>query len=276
MSAQHSRLTATLRALEDLTRHHPDHDVDEYELARYLAVAPANMPAHHYIKSPQRGKFLRVLAVLETRKFVYVTQNGFWRLHITKLGRQWLDHQESLPETEPQQEVIAGLATESPVTAAPTADVWRGPRPSQVPPRAPTDRFTTAALGAATLAAVVIFAFGVLPQGPLAQRAAAQPETGSAVTLQAVPTLPPATPAAPPPAAPIATPRAYVVANTGGAGVFLRDAPKSGAAVTALPEASRLIEVSPPASVSGTQWLHVRTASGTVGFVSAAYTVPER
>lgn len=276
MSAQHSRLTATLRALEDLTRHHPDRDVDEYELARYLELAPANMPAHHYIKSPQRGKFLRVLALLETRKFVYVTQNGFWRLHITKLGRQWLDHQDSLPAPEAQAEPTVELAPEPPALAPPTADVWRGPRPSQVPPRAPTDRFTTAALGAATLAALVIFAFGVLPQGPLAQRAAAQPETASAVTLQAVPTLPPVTPTPAPPAAPVATPRSYVVANTGGVGVFLRDAPKSGAAVTALPEASRLIEVSPPASVSGTQWLHVRTTSGTVGFVSAAYAVPER
>lgn len=273
MSAQHSRLTATLRALEDLTRHHPDRDVDEYELARYLAVAPDSMPAHHYIKSPQRGKFLRVLAVLEARKFVYVTQNGFWRLHITKLGRQWLEYQESLPEPEAQTEPAVELAPEPPALPPHTADVWRGPRPSQVPPRAPTDRFTTAALGAATLAAVVIFAFGVLPQGPLAQRAAAQPETSSAVTLQVVPTLPPVTPTTPPPAA---TPRAYVVANTGGAGVFLRDAPQTGAAVTALPEASRLIEVSPPASVSGTQWLHVRTTSGTVGFVSAAYTVPAR
>lgn len=276
MSAQYSRLTATLRALEDLTRHHPDRDVDEYELARYLAVAPANMPAHHYIKSPQRGKFLRVLAALETRKFIYVTQNGFWRLHITKLGRQWLDHQETLPEFEAQPEPAMEPALEPPALAQPAADIWRGPRPSRVPPRAPADRFTTAALGAATLAAAVIFAFGVLPQGPLAQRAAAQQDTSSAVTLQVVPTPPPATPVAPPPAAPIVTPRAYVVANTGGAGVLLRNAPQSGAAVTALPEASRLVEVSPPASVSGAQWLHVRTTTGAVGFVSAAYTVPAR
>lgn len=276
MSAQHTRLMATLRALEDLARHHPERDVDEYELARYLELTPANMPAHHYIKSPQRGKFLRVLAVLEARKFVYVTQNGFWRLHVTKLGRQWLDHQESLPKPEAQSEPVLELVPEPPALVPPTADVWQGPRPSQVPPRAPADRFTTAALGAATLAAVVIFAFGVLPQGPLAQRAAAQPETSSAVTLQVVPTLPPVTPTAPPPAAPVATPRSYVVANTGGAGVLLRNAPKSGAAVTALPEDSRLIEVAPPASVSGTQWLHVRTESGAVGFVSAMYAVPAR
>lgn len=279
MTADDARLIETLRALQDLARHHPAHDIDEYQLARYLGLAPSTMPAHHYIKSPQRGRFLRVLAQLEGRKFVYVTQNGFWRLHITKLGRQWLDYQASLPQFEVREEAPTDESLDR-AARTPTpplaADVWHGPRPSQLPPRTPGDRFTTAALGAATLAAVLIFIFTVLPQGPLAQNAAAKPEVTGAVTLQTVPTLPPATATTVPAATPLPAPRSYVVANTGGAGVFLRDAPKSGNTVTALPDQSPLIEVAPPATVDGVQWLHVRTASGVQGYVAAAYTAPAR
>lgn len=276
MSDPYSQFSTALGALEELARHHPERDVDEYALARYLAIVPENMPAHHYIKSSQRGKFLRVLAALEAQQFIYVTHNGFWRLHMTRLGKQWLDDLDARPECDELSEHHEVPPSEPCTPARAMKEVWHGPRPSQVPPRTPSDRFTTAALGAATLAAVIIFAFGILPQGPLAQKAAAKPDTSVAVTMQVVPTVPPAVATAAPATTPTPSPRAYVVANTGGAGVLLRNAPKSGAAVTALPDNSKLVEVSPPATVNGAQWLHVRTATGTEGFVSAAYTVPAR
>lgn len=262
------QLRQALQALYELAQRYPQQDIDEYQLARQLDLIPATMLAHHYLKSPQRGKFLRVLTALEERKFIYVTQNGFWRLHLTASGKHWLAQREPVEPDEP-----AMTLPERHAVAPPTCGTeWQAPRPAPLPPHGYHDRFTTIALGVVTLAAVLTFAFGILPEGPLAQRAAAKPES-AAITLTTVPTLPPPPPTSTPLPSPTAPPpHRLVVANTGGIGVVLRSAPQTGSRLTALDDGTLLIEIGPATTVGGEAWLHVRAPDGTEGYVAARYT----
>lgn len=267
MVAMERQLRQALQTLYELAQRYPQQDIDEYHLARQLELIPATMLAHHYLKSPQRGKFLRLLTALEERKFIYVTQNGFWRLHLTANGRHWLaQRQPAAPaEAGDQTPVYQAIALPSCSTE------WQAPRPAPAPER--HDRVTTIALGVVTLAAVLTIAFGILPEGPLAGHAAAKPEAAS-LMLTTVPTLPPPPPTSTPPPTPTAPPpHRLIVANTGGIGVVLRSAPQTGARLAALADDTVLIELGPPTTAGGETWLHVRTPDGAEGYVAARYTV---
>lgn len=68
------------------------------------------------------------------------------------------------------------------------------------------------------------------------------------------------------------TGRSFVVANTGGEGVYLRRTPRLADRDTAYPEGTRLTAIGPDVNGDGQRWLHVRTPDGKTGYVPAQYT----
>ena len=68
------------------------------------------------------------------------------------------------------------------------------------------------------------------------------------------------------------TARSFVVANTGGDGVYLRRTPRLADRDTAYPEGTRLTAIGPDVNGDGQRWHHVRTPDGKTGYVPAQYT----
>ena len=277
-----------LGILADLEQAGAGTELDEFSLAVALDLVPATIPPFTYTMSPARGELLRVLTALEASKCLYATKNGFWRLRLTAAGRRAL----AAPVEPPVAADATGPAdrtppfvhverTPSPAVPAPS---WEAPRTAQVRVEPRKDWFTGIALGVTLCAAVLIFVFSSFVQGPLAQQAAAQPDAPVVVapppaSLPVASIAPPA--ATPSPKAspatgggvpPAATKRYYVVANTGGSGVYLRRTPQLDDRLTAWPDATRLEELGPSVSAGGLTWRHVRTPDGKEGYVPAQYT----
>lgn len=101
-----------------------------------------------------------------------------------------------------------------------------------------------------------------------------------APTAPPTPTSPAASPtpvpAPPSPTAapPTATPSAYLVANTGGDGVYLRRAPGSDERIKAWPDRTRLTVAGADRQVGGKTWRNVKDPDGNVGWVLADYLEP--
>ena len=114
------------------------------------------------------------------------------------------------------------------------------------------------------------------------------PATFAPIIIDATPTRPAlrptSTPPPPPPptttttttttTAPAAvTVTTYVVGNTDGEGVFIRNTPDLEDKVKAWPDGTEMVEVGPPRSLGQTIWNNVRDPDGTVGWVPAQYLV---
>ena len=67
-------------------------------------------------------------------------------------------------------------------------------------------------------------------------------------------------------------PRNYIVANTGGQGVYLRRTANLEDRDTAYADDTVLVQIGPDVQAGGTTWHNVRTPDGKVGFVPAQFT----
>lgn len=112
-------------------------------------------------------------------------------------------------------------------------------------------------------------------------RRASAPTLTPTVAEVAAPTEAPAQGAITPTSAPTAVPptataafvaRSYVVANTGGQGVYLRRTANMEDRDTAYVDGTILVQVGPDLQAGGLTWRHVRAPDGRVGFVPAQYT----
>lgn len=139
-----------------------------------------------------------------------------------------------------------------------------------------------ARLLAGLIVALLLLAIGLFA---LSRRASAPTLTPAATVEGAVPTAPAATtgvaqptaakvaPTAAPPTATVApVPRSYIVANTGGQGVYLRRTANLEDRDTAYADGTVLVQIGPDVQAGGTTWHNVRTPDGKVGFVPAQFT----
>lgn len=78
--------------------------------------------------------------------------------------------------------------------------------------------------------------------------------------------------AAPPTATTAFVPRNYIVANTGGQGVYLRRTANIEDRDTAYADDTVLVQIGPDVQAGGITWRNVRTPDGKVGFVPAQFT----
>ena len=113
---------------------------------------------------------------------------------------------------------------------------------------------------------------------PATATAGERPQAGTTPTSQAGVPRPTATAVAPtpPPAEPRPTGRVFVVANTGGEGVFLRRTPRLGDRDTAYEDGTRLEQIGDDVTAEGILWRRVRAPDGKTGFVPAQYTSESR
>lgn len=265
MNAQHERILGIIADLAIDGR-----EVDEYSVAQACGAIPAALPRHSWVNHSSREDLLHAFTILDQHKLIYVTRRGYWGLHLTKRGRQHLER----PVEPPAPPPIPFLADDTPTPPTASPQQWEGPRPtlSAFAPR--QDHFySTLALAVVALGALLLFAFGQSTFNPVAGPSAAAPEGANATPPSiTLPTPPPPTPA--PATQPTATPtpRTFVVANTGGDGVFLRSAPLNGARLGAWGDGTPLQEIGPEQSVGGVQWRHVRTPDGGEGYVPSQYT----
>lgn len=81
------------------------------------------------------------------------------------------------------------------------------------------------------------------------------------------------TPATAVPTAPPSAARTFVVANTGGEGVYLRRTPRLADRDTPYADGTRLVAIGADVAGEGQQWHHVRTPDGKTGYVPTVYTV---
>ena len=72
-------------------------------------------------------------------------------------------------------------------------------------------------------------------------------------------------------ATPATTPRRFVVANTGGEGVYLRRTPRLADRDTAYAEGTQLIATGDDVHGEGQRWHHIRTPDGKSGYIPAQY-----
>lgn len=66
--------------------------------------------------------------------------------------------------------------------------------------------------------------------------------------------------------------RTYIVANTGGDGVYLRKTPDLADRDKAYPEGTALVAIGPDTTANGEIWHNVRAPDGRTGWVPARYT----
>ena len=138
-----------------------------------------------------------------------------------------------------------------------------GAPPGQRPPRPPRrgenwspGTFSPAIFLVGLLVVGILVAAGILSQrGRLATPAA------TAVGGQAGATI----------TAPANATRTFVVANTGGEGVYLRRTPRLADRDTAYVEGTILTAIGADEQVDGQSWHHVRTPDGKTGYVPAQY-----
>ena len=260
-----------LQIIDDLTE--IGREVDEFSVAVACGAISPKLPRHAWVHHPLRGELIQIITNLESEQLIYTTRRGYWGMYITKLGRRTLAALAATPQSAMTLDTLDTLpASPEPIVE----EAWETPRPAALPFNRRHDHFySTLALAIAGLGALLIFAFGQSAYSPLARDSAAA-SIGLAAT-PAIPTaLPIATIVAPTPtAAPtVQVAKVYVVANTGGEGVFLRQAPKTGTKLSAWAEKTRLEEIGPTQQVDGATWLHVRAPDGGEGYVPAQYTAP--
>jgi hypothetical protein len=70
--------------------------------------------------------------------------------------------------------------------------------------------------------------------------------------------------------------RRFIVANTGGEGVYLRRTPKLADRDTAYPDNTQLVAIGDDVNGEGLLWRHVRTPDGKSGYIPAQYTTEAR
>lgn len=152
------------------------------------------------------------------------------------------------------------------------------PPQSPYPPRPPRrgDNWTPNAFSPAIfLVAILVIAF-LVAAAYFSQRG--RGETGTVPGAIPPGATAPAGTAAPtanagaPTATGTGTARSFVVANTGGDGVYLRRTPRLADRDTAYPEGTRLVAIGPDVNGEGQSWHHVRTPDGKTGYVPAQYT----
>ncbi len=260
-----------LQIINDLTE--VGREVDEFSVAVACGTISPKLPRHAWVHHPLRGDLIQIVTNLESEKLIYTTRRGYWGMYITRLGQRTLAALAATPQSEMTLDTLEVL----PPQPEPVAEeAWETPRPAALPFTRRHDHFySTLALAIAGLGALLIFAFGQSAYSPLARDSAAAP-IGTAATPSIPIILPIATVVTPTPTAVPTVPAAkvYVVANTGGEGVFLRQAPKTGTKLSAWAENTRLEEISPAQQVAGTEWLHVRAPDGSDGYVPAQFTAP--
>jgi len=248
-------------------------EVDEFSVAVACGAIPAKLPRHAWVHHPSRGELLQIITNLESEKLIYITKRGYWGMYITKLGQRTLAALAATPQSAMTLDTLEVL----PAPPEPIAEeAWAVPRPVALPFARRHDHFySTLALAIAGLGALLIFAFGQSAYSPRARDSAAAPLSTAATPATPL-ILPIATAVTPvPTAAPtVQAAKVYVVANTGGAGVFLRQAPKTGTKLSAWAENTKLEEIGPAQQVGGADWLHVRAPDGGEGYVPALYIVP--
>jgi len=261
-----------LQIIDDLSE--VGREVDEFSVAVACGAISPKLPRHAWVHHPLRGDLIQIITNLESEKLIYTTKRGYWGMYITKLGQRTLAALAATPQSAMALDTLEVLPTPPEPVAE---EAWETPRPAALPFTRRHDHFySTLALAIAGLGALLIFAFGQSAYSPLARDSAAAP-IGTTAATPAVPTvLPITTIVAPTPtiAPTVPATKVYVVANTGGAGVFLRQAPQTGAKLSAWAEKTRLEEVGPAQQVGGANWLHVRAPDGTEGYVSEQYTAP--
>jgi len=260
-----------LQIIDDLTE--VGREVDEFSVAVACGAIPAKLPRHAWVHHPLRGDLIQIITNLESEKLIYTTRRGFWGMYITRLGQRTLAALAATPQAEMTLDTLEVL----PAQPEPIAEeAWATPHPAALAPARRHDHFySTLALAIAGLGALLIFAFGQSAYSPLARDSAAAP-IGTAATPSIPIVLPIATPVTPVPTAAPTVPvaKVYVVANTGGEGLFLRQAPKTGTKLSAWAEKTRLEEIGPAQQIAGANWLHVRAPDGDEGYVPAQYTAP--
>ena len=119
----------------------------------------------------------------------------------------------------------------------------------------------------------------------LGRRASAPGLTPTVEAVAVAPTVPPATATvqgvttalvaptvAPPTATAVFVPRDYIVANTGGQGVYLRRTATLEDRDTAYADDTVLAQIGPDVQAGGITWHHVRAPDGKTGFVPAQFT----
>lgn len=268
MNLQHERI---LRIIADLAGDNQS-EVDEFSVAEACGAIPTNLPRHAWVNHPCRGELLRVLTGLDQGRLIYLNKRGYWGIYLTQRGQQLIAERNTIPAIPEQQadHVITPTAELMPQPIAPEP-VWEGPRPAMLPISPRHDHFySTLTLAIAALGAILIFAFGQNVFSPVSHEAGA-----ASNPVIASPSLPPKLPIAITATAVPPTPvtvKTYLVANTGGDGVFLRKAPQDGAKLAAWPDNTPLIEAGPDQTINSTTWRHVRAPDGSEGYVPAQYT----
>lgn len=262
MNARQLRI---LGIIADLEERYDGHEVDEYSVAQACGAIPDALPRHAWVKHPSRGELLQLFTALDQAHLIYVTRRGYWGFHLTQQGRVALESPHPVDDSLAPEQPHAG------VEYLPALPQWEGPRPAAFTPR--NDHFySTMALAVAALGALLIIAFGQSTFSPLARDSAAAANASPALTisLPATSTPLPVSSVLPTPTAP--SYRTFVVANTGGDGVYMRRTPQYGDKLGAWAERTILVEIGPEREVNGIVWRHVRTPDAVEGFVPAQYT----
>lgn len=143
----------------------------------------------------------------------------------------------------------------------------RGAPPGQRPPRQPRrgeswspGTFSPAIFLVGLLVVGILVAAGILSQrGRLATPAATMVSGQAGATITAP--------------APANVARTFVVANTGGEGVYLRRTPRLADRDTAYVDGTKLTAIGADEQGDGQSWHHVSTPDGKTGYVPAQYTV---
>jgi hypothetical protein len=265
MNARHLRILGIIADLED---EHDGREIDEFSIAQACGAIPEALPRHAWVKHPSRGEMLQLFTALDQAGLIYVTRRGYWGFHLTQRGRDTLaaaPHQIALSTEEAEP---APMVEQTPLPLP----VWEGPRPSGIPFAPRNDHFySTMALAVAALGALLILAFGQSSFSPLTRESAAASDASPTLAVALPPTSTPLVipSAIPTQAAPVN--KTFVVANTGGDGVFLRRTPQYGDKMAAWPDDTPLEEIGPERNVNGTLWRHVRAPDDTEGYVPSQY-----
>ena len=154
------------------------------------------------------------------------------------------------------------------MTATPTADAT----PSVDPMLTPSPGATVTAAPEPTSAAVAS-----TPRLTVIQATPGQTAIGITPTpiAQPSPTLSPAPTKAAPESSPTTETlgQTYYVGNTDGDGVYIRRTPNIEDRITAWPDGTAMIEISPSVELDNRLWRHVRDPDGNEGYVPAEYLV---
>ncbi|HEY8600355.1 MAG TPA: hypothetical protein VIL85_18105 [Thermomicrobiales bacterium] len=92
------------------------------------------------------------------------------------------------------------------------------------------------------------------------------PPVSTATTIIAAPATTPATATA------VFVAKTFIVANTGGEGVYLRRTTNLNDRDTAYEDGTQLVQVGPDVQANGTTWRYVRVRDGKIGYIPAQYT----